>query len=194
MRLWKMSFIAAIVLGSQVCLAAGTVWLDAVVSFDQPAGSNTAAGINDPTAALGANDGLYVSVDIPETLILAFTDNTASDNAGNDLKVYQVIPGDSNVDVYGSEDNATYVLLGRIDADTEFDLSGTGLDYVNFVKFVGLDNGGGSPGFDLDAVEALNSVDHISGEDGAMIPAPGAILLGSVGVGLTGWLRRRRTL
>jgi hypothetical protein len=135
---------------------------------------------------MGPNDGAFVSIDIPETLILAFTNNTANDGAGADLQVYGVVNGDSRIDVYGSQDNVTCTFLGRINGNAAFDLSRSGPAYVNYLKFVGLDNRGTSAGFDLDALEALNSID--------LIPVPGAVVLGGIGVGLVGWLRRRRTL
>jgi hypothetical protein len=182
-KMFALSFCLFFALFAFTVKSFADVWLDSVVLFYQPAGSSNDGG--PATNALGPNDGNYVSIDIPETLTLAFTDNTAYNGAGNDLKIYQVIAGDSNVDIFASKDNIAYVYLGRTDRDVEYDLSNySGLSYVNYLKFVGLDNGGSSAGFDLDAVEALHS--------GAPVPVPPAVfLLGSGLVGLAGFRNRK---
>jgi hypothetical protein len=168
---------------------ASAVWLDEVVSFDQPEGSSTSS--NNPANALGADDSNYVAVDIPETLILAFTDNSALDGAGNDLRIREVGNDGAQANVYGSKNGVDWVFLVLATGsgsgtgnytDIYFDLDGTGLSYVNYLKFEGLDDLGTYPGFDLDAVEALNS--------GANVPIPAAIWL--LGSGVLGILAVRK--
>lgn len=168
---------------------ASTVWLDEVISFDRPDGSSNDGG--PPTDALGEPDAAgtnpnwtgFVSIDVPETLIVAFTDNRAINGPGNDIRIYEYFNGDSRAEVHASMDNSNYFLLGVANGNDEYDIANyAGLDFINYLKFVGLDNGGGSAGFDLDAVEALNS-----------IPIPGAIwLLGSGLIAIVGFRKKLR--
>ena len=60
---------------------------------------------------------------------------------------------------------------------TEPSISGMGP--VGYIYFNSIADGGGA------------DIDNLGFTP---IPAPGAILLGSIGAGLVGWLRRRRTL
>jgi hypothetical protein len=87
------------------------------------------------------------------------------DNPGDDFIVHEMdIPGEpvGQCDVYGSSDDfrGPWILIGTAEGTTAFDLAGTGLSSVRYLRLV--DKGGGSnsgdyPGFDLDAISVINT-------------------------------------
>ena len=58
------------------------------------------------------------------------------------------------------------------------------------ISFEGI--GGDNVGLLLDNVCLLYN--DMSNPGGSVVPAPGAVLLGGIGIGIVGWLRRRKTL
>jgi hypothetical protein len=190
-RFVKVMVLVTAIASGGVCFGAPTPWPDAVVSFSQPAGSSSAGG--PPAAAVGASDGLFVSIDTPEELILAFTDNRVFDGAGDDLWIYEAGDCGASVNVSGRSKDGPCTFLGTITNSTGLDLSDyPGLSYLDFIRFVGIDDSGQFDGYDLDAIVALNSVGVKPPV--CVIPTPPAVLLGALGAGMVSWLCRRRML
>jgi len=144
----------------------GDIYLDSVFSFERPDGSSDDGG--PPTNAIGAPDRSYVSVDIPEILTLAFVDNRVVNGPGADLEVFEVFGGDSFAEFWGSDDGANFEHLITTNRSFTFDIGNTSLNTLSHLRVVGLDDGGGSQGYDLDAAAALNSI---------AVPEPNVALL-----------------
>jgi hypothetical protein len=85
----------------------------------------------------------------------------------------------------------TPLVLESLTADNKFEPGEVwGFVIQDYVNTLGLTPDlMGSPG-----VGIFSTGDQFSSGSIIAIPAPGAILLGSIGVGVIGWLRRRRTL
>jgi hypothetical protein len=109
-----------------------------------------------------ATDGdatTFVSLPTGSYITLGFSSGFVFDGTGLDIFVSEVGGSDETANVYVSSDfGSTFTYLGMATTSTisGFDLASIGYTgYVNAVKIVGLDNYGGSPGFDLAYVQGL---------------------------------------
>jgi len=148
--------------------------------FPVPVSTSVVLGPDGPVADfLSLPTGSYVTV--------GFTDEVIFDGVGNDIFIGEVGVAGETANVFVSSDNTTFFFLGVAnDATvTAFDLAAIGfVGNVTAVKILGLDNFGGSAGFDVAFVQGLpGSIDAI--------PEPGAWALMILGFGLVGTMARR---
>ena len=120
-----------------------------------------------PNLIAGPNTSYFVSLPTGTYIILEFTNNKIVDYPNqNDIFVTENGCNYEQAEVHVSSDGIKFTLLGTVN-DCEInsiDLASIGYkESVRFVKVVGLDFGGASPGFDLVNVKGLpkSSVDVI---------------------------------
>lgn len=199
---------AALTLGAAHQSSAAIIFADTVIDY-----FNSGANTNFPSPAVYggtfpgsfpvtvpisyATDGdatTFVSLPTGSYLTLGFSGGFVFDGPGLDIFVSEVGGSDEKASVFVSSNfGATFTFLGTATTSTVsgFDLASIGYaGQVNAVQIVGLDNFGGSPGFDLAYVQGL--------EGSVVVTAPDSLsTLGMLSTLLVGFVvshsaRRRR--
>ncbi len=131
----------------------------------------------------------FLSLPTGSYVTVGFTDESVIDGVGDDIFITEVANSNERADIFVSHNLVDFTFLGIAGggATTAFDLASIGyMESVLAVKIVGLDNFGGSPGFDVVNVRVL------PGSIGPAVPVPAAIwLFGSGLIGLIGFGKRK---
>jgi len=142
--------------------------------------------------ATDGNPTTFVSLPTGSYLTLGFSGGFIFDGIGLDLFVSEIGGNDETADVFVSSDfGTTFTFLGVATTATVsgFDLASIGFTaQVNAVKIVGLDNFGGSPGFDLAFVQGLEGSVVVN-----PVPEPASLALVALGIAAAASVRRRRS-
>ncbi len=205
MRLQRIAAAATLAVSALVAFTparAAIIVADTVIDF-----FNSGANPSFPTGSYGgtfpgsfpvvvplsyATDGdatTFVSLPTNSYITLGFSGGFVFDGPGLDLFVSEVGGSDELANVFISSDfGSTFTFLGLATTATVsgFDFAAIGYTgNVNAVKVVGLDNLGGSPGFDLAFVQGLEGSVVIN-------PAPEPASLALVAIGLLGAVGARK--
>jgi hypothetical protein len=112
----------------------------------------------DPASALGPPDGRTVALGVGAYVILRFF-REIPNGPGPDLRVYEVGPDNAEAAIAVSSDGVDFIEATETASGptTELELDDAlPAGKIRFIRIRGVDDRGNEPGFDLDAVEALN--------------------------------------
>ncbi len=138
-----------------------------------------------------AGSETFLSLPTGSFVTVGFIDESVIDGVGNDIFIQEIGPAGERAEVYVSADGLNFTLLGIANdaVTTAFDLASIGFtDPVVAIRIVGLDNLGGSPGFDVVNVQVLPG----SIGPGGRLPEPASLALAGFALAAGAAFTRRR--